>query len=143
MIATLDTLILPLADPQACLALVGGKGASLARMAAAGLPVPDGFHVTTTAYRAFVAENQLQPAIMAVLAAVDSRQPATLEVAAQQIRALFAGGRIPEAVARAVIQAYQQLPGEEPAVAVRSSATAEDLPEASFAGQQEIGRAHV
>ena len=52
--------ILPLADVSACLPLVGGKGASLARMAAAGLPVPPGFHVTTTAYRHFVAENGLQ-----------------------------------------------------------------------------------
>ena len=57
--------ILPLDDPRATLEIVGGKGASLARLVAAGLPVPDGFHVTTAAYRRFVAENDLQAGILA------------------------------------------------------------------------------
>jgi phosphoenolpyruvate synthase/pyruvate phosphate dikinase len=129
--------VLPLADPGATLETVGGKGASLARLVAAGLPVPDGFHVTTAAYRQFVATNALQPRIRAALESVDPAQPATLEVASQAIRESFAQGGIPSAVAGAVAQAYMGLTGQSPVVAVRSSATAEDLPDASFAGQQE------
>ncbi|MFL7791901.1 MAG: PEP/pyruvate-binding domain-containing protein, partial [Anaerolineae bacterium] len=53
--------VLPLSDEQAALQVVGGKGASLSRLVATGLPVPDGFHVTTAAYKQFVAENGLQP----------------------------------------------------------------------------------
>ena len=60
--------VLPLADSQATLDRVGGKGASLARLMRAGLPVPDGFHVTTAAYRQFVDENNLQARIMQALA---------------------------------------------------------------------------
>ncbi len=129
--------VLHLADAQATLETVGGKGASLARLIAAGLPVPDGFHVTTAAYRRFVAENELQPAILAALEAVDVAQPATLETASQTIRALFVAAHTPPDVAGAVALAYAALAGRAPVVAVRSSATAEDLPEASFAGQQD------
>ncbi len=68
-----------LADQSATMETVGGKGASLARLVRAGLPVPDGFHVTTAAYRAFVDENNLQPRILEALQAVDTGQPATLE----------------------------------------------------------------
>ncbi len=128
---------LSLSDPQADLATAGGKGASLARLSQAGLPVPDGFHVTTAAYREFVAANGLQARILAALKEVDPAQPATLESASQAIGQLFAGAEIPAPLAEAITQAYAALPGENPAVAVRSSATAEDLPEASFAGQQE------
>ncbi|HET7090126.1 MAG TPA: PEP/pyruvate-binding domain-containing protein, partial [Anaerolineae bacterium] len=71
--------VLPLADRQARLEIVGGKGASLARLANAGLPVPDGFHVTTEAYRHFVAENNLQSDILAALEGVDLSRPSTLE----------------------------------------------------------------
>jgi len=56
--------VLPLADERAALAMAGGKGASLARLVRAGLPVPPGFHVTTAAYRQFVAENGLQARIL-------------------------------------------------------------------------------
>jgi phosphohistidine swiveling domain-containing protein len=129
--------VLPLADPGATLETVGGKGASLARLVTAGLPVPDGFHVTTAAYRHFVAENDLQPGILAALEPVDVSQPATLEAASQAIGELFAGAQTPPDVASAVVLAYAALAGRDPVVAVRSSATAEDLPEASFAGQQE------
>lgn len=144
---------LPLSDAKAVLAVVGGKGASLARMMRAGLPVPNGFHVTTAAYRAFVHENALQPRIFEALQAADVNQPATLETASVQIGALFSAGHIPADVAAAVKAAYAalaagdaSLPDEsrsdsskQPAlpVAVRSSATAEDLPDASFAGQHE------
>jgi phosphohistidine swiveling domain-containing protein len=129
--------VLPLADPRAALETVGGKGASLARLVAAGLPVPDGFHVTTVAYRRFVAENDLQPGILAALEPVDVSQPATLEAASTTIRALFAAAQTPPDVAGAIALAYAALAGQAPVVAVRSSATAEDLPEASFAGQQD------
>ncbi len=128
---------LPLADPQATIGIVGGKGTSLARLSRAGLPVPDGFHVTTAAYRRFVAENGLQPAIRAALATADASQPATLEAASGAIQALFSRGVYPLDVANAVAEAYSGMPGESPAVAVRSSSTAEDMPDLSYAGQQE------
>ncbi len=138
--------VLALADDRATLETVGGKGASLARLVAAGLPVPDGFHVTTAAYRLFVAENNLQPGIEAALEQVDLAQPATLERASQAIGDLFATGQTPPDVASAIALAYASLENEHAGgspqqpglpVAVRSSATAEDLPDASFAGQQE------
>ncbi|MEU6791904.1 PEP/pyruvate-binding domain-containing protein [Nonomuraea wenchangensis] len=113
-------LVLPLDDPAADLALAGGKGASLARLARAGLPVPGGFHVTTAAYRAFVADFRDE---------IDPRDP-------EGAAALFARHEIPEPVAAAIREAYAAL-GDDVAVAVRSSATAEDLPELSFAGQQD------
>jgi phosphohistidine swiveling domain-containing protein len=129
--------VLPLADPRATLETVGGKGASLARLVAAGLPVPDGFHVTTAAYQQFVTANRLQPEISSALASVDGLQQDTLATAASRIQALFASARIPDDVAAAVALAYSHLAGGDAAVAVRSSATTEDLPGLSFAGQHE------
>jgi pyruvate,water dikinase len=128
---------LPLGHPEATLENVGGKGASLARLAKAGLPVPAGFHVTIEAYRRFVSENNLQAEIQGALDSVDVAQPATLETASRRIGAAFQQARIPAEIASAIVHAYSALPGPAPAVAVRSSATAEDLPEASFAGQQD------
>ncbi|HWQ42702.1 MAG TPA: PEP/pyruvate-binding domain-containing protein [Desulfosporosinus sp.] len=130
-------LILPLNDTSATLELTGGKGASLARLAAAGLPVPPGFHVTTTAYRCFVNENELQEKILAAVASVSADQPATFAEASRQIEILFANSVMPEAVNRGIRQAYALLGGGKISVAVRSSATAEDLPGMSFAGQQD------
>ncbi|MCJ7709072.1 MAG: phosphoenolpyruvate synthase, partial [Anaerolineales bacterium] len=130
--------LLPLSDPQADLATAGGKGMSLAKLARAGLPVPDGFHVTTEVYRQFVTANGLQPHILKALERVDAEQPATLEAASQAIGRLFSGASIPPEISEAIRSAYDSL-GDHPSspVAVRSSATAEDLPGASFAGQQE------
>jgi len=128
---------LSLADPRAKLPIAGGKGASLARLTTAGLPVPDGFHVTTEAYRKFVDENDMQPRILAALESADPDRPATLEAASQTIQELFSQAEMPPVIAGAVARAYAGLPGESPTVAVRSSATAEDLPDISFAGQQE------
>ena len=128
---------LPLDDPKATLEVAGGKGASLARMVAAGLPVPEGFHLTTDAYRRFVTQNGLQAPILEALEHVDLACPDTLVAASQEIARLFRQSPIPTEVANAIVQAYAALPGEAPPVAVRSSATAEDLHEASFAGQQE------
>ncbi|MCA9922813.1 MAG: hypothetical protein KC421_10590 [Anaerolineales bacterium] len=129
--------VLSLATPEARLETVGGKGASLARLAAADLPVPDGFHVTTAVYRQIVTTNNLQPRILAALQGADTVLPATLETASQTIQALFAQADIPEDVVTAIVHTYRELPGDDPVVAVRSSATAEDLPGLSFAGQQE------
>ncbi len=128
---------LPLADPQATIGTVGGKGASLARLSMAGLPVPDGFHITTAAYRRFVTEYGLQEQILAAVSAVTPDQPATLEEASGRIGSLFAQSAMPEDIAEAIRHAYAELGGGDLPVAVRSSATAEDLPEMSFAGQME------
>ena len=129
--------ILPLDEPDATLELVGGKGLSLTRMVNANLPVPNGFHITTEAYRQFVAQNELQSAIMEALETIHNSQPETLETASNEIFQLFIKAPIPTQLSKEIVQAYDSLPGQNPAVAVRSSATAEDLPEASFAGQQE------
>ena len=126
---------LPLTDARATLDIVGGKGESLAKLYRAGLPVPGGFHVTTDSYRSFVAENGLQPRILAAVREADHARPETLEAASQRIGELFETAQIPAEIAAAISAAYSDL--KDAAVAVRSSATAEDLPEASFAGQQE------
>jgi pyruvate,water dikinase len=112
--------VLPLDDAAADLATVGGKGASLARLVRAGLPVPGGFHVTTEAYRTFVS---------AFRAEIDPGDP-------ERTAALFAGHEIPAPLAEEITRAYRAL-GDDVPVAVRSSATAEDLPGMSFAGQQD------
>lgn len=130
-------LVLALDDASATLEQVGGKGASLARLASAGLPVPPGFHITTAAYRRFVEEHELQEQILTAVAEVTVNQPATLEEASRQIAKLFASYVMPDTIADTVRQAYAELGEQELPVAVRSSATAEDLPEMSFAGQQE------
>lgn len=132
-----NTFVLTLNDPRASLEVVGGKGASLARLIEAGFPVPEGFHVTTEAYRQFVLANDLQPRIDAALQQVDPGIPSTLEAAAENIHEAFMAATIPAGIASAIVAAYGDLAGTDPAVAVRSSATAEDLPQASFAGQQE------
>ncbi|MFC7588526.1 PEP/pyruvate-binding domain-containing protein [Nonomuraea antimicrobica] len=115
--------VLPLGDAAADLATVGGKGASLARLTRAGLPVPGGFHVTTGAYRAFTAG--FRDEILRAAAEDPGRIPA-----------LFAAHELPEEPAAEIRRAYEAL-GDDVPVAVRSSATAEDLPDMSFAGQQD------
>jgi len=112
--------VIPLADPHADLETVGGKGASLARLLNAGLPVPDGFHIVTAAYQAFVAANELQPDINAALQGVDPSRLEALEAAASAIQARFLSGAMPQAIAGAVAGAYAALPGDRPAVAGRS-----------------------
>ena len=129
-------VVLLLDDTAATLEWVGGKGASLAHMASAGLPVPPGFHITTAAYRRFVDANGLQKSILAGLAAAQADVAGSLELASGRIETLFTGARMPDDLSGAIRQAYLALGGDMP-VAVRSSATAEDLPGLSFAGQQE------
>jgi rifampicin phosphotransferase len=138
----MSTFVLPLSEPGASLESVGGKGASLAKLSAAGLPVPGGFHVTTAAYWQFITDNALQPKILSALQGAEAADPARLESISQEIAACFEQGTVPAELAREVGVAYARLgqassAGDEICVAVRSSATAEDLPGASFAGQQE------
>jgi pyruvate,water dikinase len=128
-------VVVPLAAPEATLEQVGGKGAALANLATAGFPVPPGFQITTAAYREFVAENGLQADISAALRDVIHDDPTSLQHTSSLIRDAFLAGVIPELIAAKIATAYTAL--GEPAVAVRSSATAEDLPGLSFAGQQE------
>ena len=111
----------------------GGKAANLGELTRAGLPVPPGFVVATAAYRSYVAEHQLDERITAL--ATPSDDPAGYDEASAQIRALFAD-ELSEALRAEIAEAYATL-GDGMPVAVRSSATAEDLPEASFAGQQD------
>lgn len=111
----------------------GGKGANLGELTRAGFPVPPGFVIVTDAYRAYVAEHQLADKIAALAAPTDAA--GGYESASEQIRALFAD-EISDVLRVEIADAYAPL-GEDVPVAVRSSATAEDLPEASFAGQQD------
>ena len=136
--------IVSLSDASAGLSQVGGKGASLARMAAAGLPVPPGFHITTAAYRRFVAEHKLQEQILAAVSTATPDQPVMLEEASSRIGKLFAQRAIPDDIAEAIQRAYADLgayaelgEGDVP-VAVRSSATAEDLPEMFLPGSRRL-----
>ena len=128
--------LLSLDSTAATLETVGGKGASLARLARAGLPVPPGFHITTAAYRRFTGENQLDERIVSIAEQARADDPASLEHAAEQIQTLILGCAIPDDISEPIRAWYAEL-GDNPPVAVRSSATAEDLPEMSFAGQQE------
>jgi len=124
---------------------VGGKNASLGemarRLADEGISVPDGFATTAAAYREYIAENHLEAPMRARLTALEAGH-ATLQETGEAIRRLFLGGHFPGGLAEEIRAAYGELGrrrggAEAPAVAVRSSATAEDLPNASFAGQQE------
>lgn len=139
----IPSYVLPLSDAAASLETVGGKGLSLAKMAQEGLPVPTGFHITTAAYRLFVTANGLQPQILTALERVDTVRPASAEAASAAIGEFFIAAAMPPAVEGAIREAYCHLQAPiadstaPVSVAVRSSATAEDLPGASFAGQQE------
>ena len=116
----------------------GGKGANLGELTMAELPVPAGFVLTTGAYDAFVQAHGLSQQIVDLAHAVSADDPQSSEAASKQIRALFMQGVIADDVASEITVAYGQLTRTQGhAVAVRSSATAEDLPTASFAGQQD------
>jgi pyruvate,water dikinase len=128
-------VFLPLDSELATLQNAGGKGLNLSRLRRAGFPVPPGFIVSTAAYAAFVQANRLDEPIRDALRAVRPDVPLSLEAASQAIRARFAAGQMPAGISAAVQAALAAIGG--PAVAVRSSATAEDLPGFSFAGQQD------
>ncbi len=140
-----ERLVLPLsAVGVKDVGLVGGKNASLGEMIAqlgsTGIRVPGGFATTATAYRRFVAHNSLAPVISDAIAMLHS-DPTTLPTVGARIRDAFAAATIPQDIERLIRDAYAALCTaaniENMAVAVRSSATAEDLPDASFAGQHE------
>ncbi len=142
MNAAAPRLIVPLtALGAAGLPSAGGKGANLGELLGAGLPVPAGFVVPTAVYDAFVASAAgLAATITSATTALDVSDPAALAAAAATIAAAFDRAVLDPEVAAAIVTAYQDLADSRtllPAVAVRSSATAEDLPGASFAGQQE------
>jgi len=128
--------------------VAGGKGANLGEMVNAGLPVPGGFVVSAQTYKKFVEDEKINEDINEVLKDLDVEDNDKLQNAAETIQKIIKGTAIPEDVQEEIKQAYSQLPksseiiiagtNQEPGqyVAVRSSATAEDLPGASFAGQQ-------
>ncbi len=117
-------------------ARVGGKGANLGEMTQAGFPVPGGFVVTSSAYQHMIEVNDLEPKIRAVLKDLNVEDATALNRASAQVQKLIEGSPFPKEIEEQVFKAYDKL-GDNPWVAVRSSATAEDLPQASFAGQQE------
>ncbi|MBT8122874.1 MAG: phosphoenolpyruvate synthase, partial [Gammaproteobacteria bacterium] len=123
---------------------VGGKNASLGEMYSQltdkGIRVPDGFAVTADAYRAYLEANKLTERISTALAGLDITDVDSLAVTAASIRAWISSAEFPAEIADEISSAYQEMEaqyGKHLDVAVRSSATAEDLPDASFAGQQE------
>lgn len=118
--------------------LVGGKGANLGEMANADFPVPGGFAVTVEAYDLFIAENNLFEEISVALKGTNVNSPEELEDVSKKIQKKVLNGKVPDLVFKEIHSAYKKLSGpfKKALVAVRSSATAEDLPGMSFAGQQ-------
>ncbi|MBN2870447.1 MAG: pyruvate, water dikinase [Campylobacterales bacterium] len=127
------------------IALVGGKNASLGEMIGSlkslGVKVPEGFAVTADGYRAFVAHNGFEPQIRALFEGVDITDALELKRCGEAVRTLMLSGEMPEELKAEIAQSYSAMEAQYSStavdVAVRSSATAEDLPDASFAGQQE------
>ena len=141
--------------------LVGGKGANLGEMTTAELPIPYGFIVTSQAYFEFVEHAKLIPRIKQILSIVNYEHPTEIEQATEHVRDLIMKADVPQSLTNKIIEYYGELNEkeeeylgsktsilrstvhkikslyEQPLVAVRSSATAEDLPDASFAGQQD------
>jgi pyruvate,water dikinase len=115
---------------------VGGKCASLGDMTQAGVNVPPGFAVTTDAFQAMLDHHNLQAEIIRALANVDADDLDKVDRAAQSIRVRIRSHHLPQELEDAIRAAYIAM-GDNVPVAVRSSATAEDLPDASFAGQQD------
>ena len=116
---------------------VGGKGASLGEMASIGLPVPRAFVVTAQAFRRFLVETGLDKKIFTSSDHLDVENNEVLEKTADSIKALVLKAKMPTTVKDEIRTAYKKMANSNLIVAVRSSATAEDLPDASFAGQQE------
>ncbi len=119
--------------------VVGGKGANLGEMANAGFPVPPGFIVTAQTYFKVIKDNNLKPQIKAIIDKLDVSDTRQLNSVSSQIKKLILQAKIPDDLALQIIRSYLKLGRgfNHTLVAVRSSATAEDLPDASFAGQQE------
>jgi len=128
---------LPLDTAESSLELLGGKGRSLARLAAEGLAVPGGFYVTASAYRRYVDENNLQAPILDLAKPEITGRTLSFDAASAGIQALFEEAEPPAVIVSEIREAYAVLGGDGQAFAVRSSANAEDLPDMSFAGQQD------
>lgn len=118
--------------------IAGGKGANLGEMYNADIPVPNGFVVTSTAYYKFMKETNLYSTVISTLNNLDVENTKKLQQAAEKIQKVIKAAKMPDEIKNEIKRSYHKLSGNtDKAVAVRSSATAEDLPEASFAGQQE------
>ena len=131
-----ESLIISLDSQVDSLEIVGGKGRSLAKLTNAGFDVPGGFQITTQAYRQFVTEHNLQSQILELAKPRIVEGTSSFEQASRDIVSLFHEHALNEEITQQIVKAYEALEGT-PAVAVRSSANAEDLPDLSFAGQQE------
>ena len=144
--------IISFTSPEATLESAGGKGANLVRLTRAGFDVPRGFVISTVAYREFVRANALADMIHAMIQELDAGDANALESASLKIRFAFAQVQISPEIKQEIQTAYADLnrqsgldtsstsaratrPPNRKSVAVRSSATAEDLPDLSFAGQ--------
>ncbi|MCS7092311.1 MAG: phosphoenolpyruvate synthase [Patescibacteria group bacterium] len=120
------------------IAIAGGKGANLGEMVNANFPVPNGFAVTVSAYELFLEHNGFANEINSILKNTNVENSEELQAASEKIEKIVARGEVPVEVIKEVAKAYKKLSGffKKSLVAVRSSATAEDLPGMSFAGQQ-------
>lgn len=122
-------------------AVAGGKGANLGELTQAGIPVPPGFVVTSKTYDQFIKETGIFDEIMSILDALDVNNNKELQASSVKIKKIITETRIPDEIKTIIIEAYNALchriGKDDVFVAIRSSATAEDLPEASFAGQQD------
>ena len=120
---------------------VGGKNASLGELIKAGVKVPPGFAVTTMAYKEFLRETGIEERVGEILSSLDVEETEALQKASEEIRRLIEGASLPGGIRESIEKGYRELcrrlRTERVPVAVRSSATAEDLPTASFAGQQD------
>ena len=123
---------------------VGGKNASLGEMinglADCGINVPMGYAVTVNAYKLFIAHNVLEGKIQGAIRKLNVEDMMSLQTVGKEVRGLILGGVFPLELSEEILSMYDELSDESSSlldVAVRSSATAEDLPDASFAGQQE------
>ncbi|KKQ92993.1 MAG: Phosphoenolpyruvate synthase [candidate division CPR2 bacterium GW2011_GWC2_39_10] len=119
-------------------ATVGGKGANLGELLKAGIPVPNGYNITAQAYFYFLEKAGLKEPITEILDGLDVENSKDLQERAERVQALIEKATMPEDLKAAIIENYHKLKGDRDKlyVAVRSSATAEDLADASFAGQQ-------
>ena len=121
--------------------IAGGKGANLGELTQAGIPVPPGFVVTAQAYEYFMDEAGINDKVMSILEETDINDTKALQAAAEEIKKIIVESPIPDDLVMYIREYYNELcqrVGEDDTdVAIRSSATAEDLPEASFAGQQD------
>ena len=121
--------------------IAGGKGANLGELTQAGIPVPPGFVVTAETYEKFMEDAGINDKVMDILDQIDINDTKALQAASEEIKSMINEAPIPDDMILFITEAYNQLcqrVGEDDTdVAIRSSATAEDLPEASFAGQQD------